>query len=123
MCQPPRHRVARRSLAATAPTPAVRFHDPASQNGTIGLKPLTDDFEGQFIEPEERGQVRASEGSVKRVEVFLMGSVRTPSSEDLDRYPAADAPTTATPSTVESPYSVVSLSGSVASVGPWCLGG
>jgi hypothetical protein len=34
-----------------------------------------------------RGQVRAAEGSVKHVEVFQMGGLGTPSSEDLDTYP------------------------------------
>ena len=38
---------------------------------------LADDLEAELIEAGERGQVRASEGSVGHVEVFRMGSVRT----------------------------------------------
>src|SRR4051812_38737395 len=42
------------------------------------LEALTDDLQAEVVKPAERGQVRASEGSVRHVEVFRMGSVRTP---------------------------------------------
>jgi hypothetical protein len=42
------------------------------------LEALTDDLQAEVVNPAERGQVRASEGSVRHVEVFRMGSVRTP---------------------------------------------
>lgn len=47
-------------------------------------------------------RVRISGGGVKNVEVFLVGSVRNSSSEDLDRYPA-DRLAASTPSTANSP--------------------
>ena len=56
----------------------VGFHDPAGQDRTIWSEPLPDDLETQLIYAGERGQVRAAEGSVRHVEVFRMGSVRTP---------------------------------------------
>jgi hypothetical protein len=78
--QPPDHGVTRRSLTAAAPTPLVCCDDPAGQHRTLRLQPLPGDFETELVEPAERGQVRASEssaGSVRHVEVFRMGSVRT----------------------------------------------
>jgi len=44
---------------------------------TIGLEPLPDDLEAERFQTAERGQVRASEGSVTHVEVFRMGGVTT----------------------------------------------
>jgi hypothetical protein len=62
--------------AATATTLPVRFHNPARQHCTIWIRLLPSDFESELVEAAERGQVRASEGSVIHVEVFLTGSVR-----------------------------------------------
>jgi hypothetical protein len=44
----------------------------------ISIQALPHDFETELIQARERSQVRASEGSVRHVEVFQMGSVRTP---------------------------------------------
>jgi hypothetical protein len=76
--QPPDHAVTSGALAAAAPAPPIRFHDPARQNRTTKLQPLPDDLQAELAETAERGQVRANEGSVRHVEVFLMGGVRTP---------------------------------------------
>ncbi len=78
MCQPPHHGVARHALASAAAAPLVGFDDPAGQHRTGRLKTLPNDFKSEFFNATERGQVRASEGSVRHVEVFLMGGVRTP---------------------------------------------
>jgi hypothetical protein len=51
---------------------------------------VADGFEIELVKATERGQIRASEGSVKHVEVFLMGASELPSSGDLDAYPGAD---------------------------------
>jgi hypothetical protein len=74
---PTDHRVARRTLTPAATAPLVRFDDPAGKDRTIRFEPLTGDFEAEHVEPAERGQVRASEGSVKHVEVFRMAGVGT----------------------------------------------
>jgi hypothetical protein len=76
--QPPNHGVPRGSLAAAAAAPAVKLNHPAGQDRTIGLEPLPSDFQTELLKPAERGQVRAAKGSVRHVEVFQMGSVRTP---------------------------------------------
>jgi hypothetical protein len=54
---------------------------------------LPDHDKPELGQAAERRQVRADEGSVGHVEVFRLGSVRTPSSEDLDPHPGSDAPT------------------------------
>jgi hypothetical protein len=58
--------------------PRIRFHDPASQHGTTRFQVLPDHLEAELIQPSERGQVRAIEGSVRHIEVFRVGCVRTP---------------------------------------------
>jgi hypothetical protein len=73
----PDHRVPGRSLTAATATPSVRCNDPAREDRTVRVEPLPDDFKTELVKPAERGQVRAGEGSVKHVEVFQMGSVRT----------------------------------------------
>jgi hypothetical protein len=73
----PDHRVPGRPLTAATATPAVRCDDPTHEDRTVRVEPLPDDFKTELVEPAERGQVRAGEGSVKHVEVFQMGSVRT----------------------------------------------
>ena len=107
VCQPPDHGVARRALAPAAATPVVGLDDPTCQDRTIGLEPLPGDFEAELVEAGERGQVRASEGSVRHVEVFQMGGVRTSNIGRPRRLPALDAPTRATPPIVKSPFSDV----------------
>jgi hypothetical protein len=73
----PHDGVARRAFTATAAAPLVRFDDPAREDSTVGFQTLPDGFEAELVEPAERGQVKASGGSVKHVEVSRMGSVRT----------------------------------------------
>jgi hypothetical protein len=58
MRQPSRHRVARGARAAAATTPLVGLDDPASQNRSIRLEPLPEDFEAELVQPGERGQVK-----------------------------------------------------------------
>jgi hypothetical protein len=74
-------RVAGAAFAAAAPVPLVRFHDSAREHRTVRFESLTGDDEAEFVESAERGQVGAGEarrrGSVRHVEVFRMGSVRT----------------------------------------------
>ena len=81
MRQRPRHGVTREALAAAASAPLIRFHHPAGEHGTARLQQLTGDLQAELIVPTERGQVRAGEprprGSIRHVEVFQMGSVRT----------------------------------------------
>src|SRR5699024_1614934 len=68
----------RGALAPAPSAPAVIGHDAAGQHRPIGLQPLAHDLQAEVIEASERGQVRGSEGSVRHVEVFPVGSVRTP---------------------------------------------
>ena len=75
--KPPDHRVPRNPFAAAATAPLVEFDDAASDHRAVGLEPLPNGFETELIQSAERGQVRASEGSVVHVEVFRMGSVKT----------------------------------------------
>jgi hypothetical protein len=76
--EPADHRVARRALAPAPPAPLVGLHDPAGQHRTIGLQALPDDFKAELVQAGEGGQVRTGEGSDRNVEVFRLGSVRTP---------------------------------------------
>ena len=87
MRKPPDHRVPRNPFAAAATAPLVELDDAASDHRAVGLEPLPNGFETELIQSAERGQVRASEGSVVHVEVFRMGSVRTSILEDLDPSP------------------------------------
>jgi hypothetical protein len=60
---------------------AYRRRRGISQAALAGLESLPRDFEAELVEAAERGQVSAGEarnrGSVRHVEVFQMGSVRT----------------------------------------------
>ena len=76
--QPPGHGAARDALAAAPPAPVIRLHDPAGQHGPVGLEPLPGHHQAEVVQTGEGRQVRAREGSVSHVEVFRMGSVRTP---------------------------------------------
>jgi len=71
------HGVPRGALASAATAPLVRLDDTTRQDSAIRLEPLPDDFEAELLQASERGQVRASEGSVRHVEVFRMGGVGT----------------------------------------------
>jgi hypothetical protein len=75
--QPPHHGVSRTALTATPAAPLIRFHDPTSQDCSTGLDSLSDDLQAEFVKPGETGQVSASEGSVRHVEVFQMSGVGT----------------------------------------------
>jgi hypothetical protein len=81
MGQPADHRVAWRSFAAAPTAPLIGLDDSAREHGAIGLEPLPDRFKAELVETAEHGQVGAGEartrGSVRHVEVFQMGSVRT----------------------------------------------
>ena len=78
MGEPAHHGVAHDALAATASTPLIRLHDPTGQNGPPGFESLSDHHQAEFVHAAERGQVRASEGSVSHVEVFQMGWSENP---------------------------------------------
>jgi hypothetical protein len=74
------HAVARHALGTavgdtTGRTPRL---DTTGEHRTIRLEPLTHYVQPEFLGAAERRQVRTSEGSVKHVEVFRMGGVRTP---------------------------------------------
>ena len=87
MGQPPHHAVTRGALASAAATPVVRFDHPARQDRAIRFEALPGDLEPKLVQTAEGGQVRTSEGSFSHVEVFPMGSVRTPSPEGIDPHP------------------------------------
>jgi hypothetical protein len=70
--------VPRRPSAAATPAPLIQFGDPAGQDRTIRLQALPDDLETKLIQTAEPTQVREGEGSVRHVEVFRTGGVRTP---------------------------------------------
>ena len=57
--------------------PLGSFYWPLTHDSAIRLEALPDDFEAELLQASERGQVRASEGSVGHVEVFPMGGMRT----------------------------------------------
>ncbi len=76
--QATRDGVARRSLAAAPAAPLIRLSDPAGQDRAVALEALPDNLKAKLIQPGECGQVRANEGNVRHVEVFPIGSVRTP---------------------------------------------
>ena len=68
---------------------------------------LPDDLQAELVQAGERGQVGAGKGSVRHVEVFRTGCVRTPIIGRPRPSPrhrrAAPGRTTATPSSVKSP--------------------
>jgi len=76
--QATRDGVARRSLPAAPAAPLIRLSDPAGQDRAVALEALPDNLKAKPIQPGECGQVRANEGNVRHVEVFPIGSVRTP---------------------------------------------
>jgi hypothetical protein len=76
--KPPNHGVTRCTLTAASTAPPIRLDNPTRQHRTIRFEPLTGHYETELVETAELGEVRASEGSVRHVEVFQMGSVGTP---------------------------------------------
>jgi hypothetical protein len=48
-----------------------------SQHRTVRLEPLPGHHQPELVEAGERRQIRGREGSVRHVEVFQMGGVRT----------------------------------------------
>ena len=72
------HAVARDALAAAPPAPPIRVGDPTGQHPTISLEVLADDLQGEVVQPAERGQACAAEGSVQQRRGPPGGSVRTP---------------------------------------------
>jgi len=79
--QPPEDRATRGAFAAASAAPLVRPDDSAGEYGTVGLDALAGNDEAELVEAAKGGQIRAGEarprGSVRHVEVFRMGSVRT----------------------------------------------
>jgi hypothetical protein len=73
--QLPRDGVPESSCTPAASAPAlgavIGLQDPARQDRAIGLQTLADHDQAELIQAAERGQVRAAEGSVRHVEVFL----------------------------------------------------
>jgi hypothetical protein len=78
MRESPGHGVTRSTFASAAAAPLIWFDDPTRQHCTIRIESLPDDLEPELVQADELGQIRADEGSVRHVEVFQMGSVRTP---------------------------------------------
>ena len=76
--QATRDGIARRSLTAAPAAPLIPLHDPAGQDRAVALETLPDNPKAKPIQPDECGQVRSNEGNVRHVEVFPIGSVRTP---------------------------------------------
>ena len=70
--------VSRGALAAAPPAPPVGCGDPAGQQRPARFELLTGDLKTEVVEPAERGQVRAREGSVQQRRGPSGGSVRTP---------------------------------------------
>ena len=77
MRQHPLHRVPRGALAPAPPAPLIGLHDPARDDRPVRLHPLPHRDEAELVKTGERGQVRASEGSVRHVEVFRIRRVGT----------------------------------------------
>jgi hypothetical protein len=65
------------ALFAAAPTPRVVVGDPACQHCSVRGEVLAGHLQPEFIEAAERGQIRASKGSVRHVEVFQIRCVGT----------------------------------------------
>ena len=70
--------VTRDAFFTAATAPPILLGDPARQHRTIGSEALAGHLQPELVEAAEHGQIRAREGSVRHVEVFRMGSVRTP---------------------------------------------
>ena len=77
MREPAHHRADRRPLTAAPSAPLAGLDDAAGQHRPARLQPLPDHLQPELVDTNERGQVRASIGSVEHVEVFQMVGVRT----------------------------------------------
>ena len=88
------HRVTRHSFATATTAPAVELArlDPARQHRPVGFDTLPDNLRPELVKATEHAKVRAHEGSVNHVEVFRLGSVRTPIIGRPRPYPGTDAP-------------------------------
>ena len=64
MSQHARDRSPRQCLAATTPTPRIRHGYPTLDHRPIWLQTLTHSDQTKLIQPAERGQIRAGEGSL-----------------------------------------------------------
>jgi hypothetical protein len=84
MRKPPGHGVTQHATTAATPAPVIRLNNPPGQHRPIRLEALPGHLQTELIDTAEHRQAAASKGSVRHVAVFLMGCVRTPSSEDLD---------------------------------------
>lgn len=66
-------------VAAPAPAASLFWHDHmAGQHRTLGLNVLPDDIKAEPLKAGERGQVRASQGSVGYAEVSRAGWCSNP---------------------------------------------
>ncbi|GFG76091.1 hypothetical protein MBOT_34560 [Mycobacterium botniense] len=69
-CANSRVTVSRGALFPAAATPRVVIDDPARQHRPISLQALAGHLQPELIKAAEHGQIGASEGSVRHVEVF-----------------------------------------------------
>ena len=115
--QTPDHRAARNALAPPASTPPILTSNTACQHYMVGLNALIRHLQPQAIQARERAQIRAIKGSTGHVEVFQMDGVQSPSSEDLDPYPATTRPTPPTTPTPSIMKSLIRLSAELARAG------
>ena len=90
----PDHRATRNALALAASTPPILTNKESRQHCKVGLNALTRHLQLHAIQARERAQIRAIKDSIGHVKVFQMDSIGTPSSKDLDPYPATTHPTT-----------------------------
>jgi len=105
----------RAQRAPLAPTPAayiVCIFDATLERRTLGIEVLAHDPQAQLVEIAKSRQIGRGKGSVKQVEVFLMGSVKTSIMGDLDVYPDTPALTPPTPSTAKSRQNSNDVTGS-----------
>jgi len=72
------HGSPRNTSTATFMAPLIGFNHPAHNHGPLRLEALSNRDETQFVETAKSREIRASEGSVNHVEVFLMSVVVTP---------------------------------------------
>jgi len=89
--------------ASTSTVCLVTVHDAAFLDCPIGLTTLPDAFEAEIVQAAERGQVRASEGTVGTPSCFGSTVQEPPASAGLDPHPESDAPKPPTLSIAKSP--------------------
>jgi hypothetical protein len=59
-------------------TPVIWLEDPAPQDGPLRVEVLAGHRQTQAVEQTEAVEIRGAERSVRHVEVFRLGCVRTP---------------------------------------------